>query len=238
MPLEIVFPSDEGGDLAVEDAPAIVLVHGGFAEPARYRWMAIHWATRGYVVAMPRADWLLAITQTGNGDVALDLLREEAAGDGPLAGVVAPDGPVAVAGHSLGGVIATLQWADDPGVEGLMLFASYPSAGTDLSEASGKPVVALAGSTDEVAPREEIESALERLDDPLWYGVVDGLNHYGWTDDPSPSELRRDGPETRPVADARRDAHRVLDTWLDAWLLDDPDALLRLDGSFPGVERP
>jgi len=236
--VEVVFPSDADGAPDVADAATVVLIHGGFVAPERYRWLAVHLATRGYVVAMPRADLLLAITQPGNGEVALEALRDEASGGDRLAGVVASDGPVAVAGHSLGGVLASSQWARDDEVEGLMLFASYPAAGTDLTDAAGKPVVALAGSTDEVAPREDIEAGLARVQDPLWYGVVDGLNHYGWTDDPSPGDLEGDGPATRPVDEARRDAQRVLDTWLDAWLLDDSDALVRLDGEFPGVVRP
>ena len=236
--VEIVYPSDERGEPDVSDAPTVVLVHGGFVAPDRYRWLAVHWATRGYVVAMPRADWLLAITQPGNGEVALRALREASGSDGRLEGLVASDGPVAVSGHSLGGVLAAGQWARDDGVEGLVLLASFPAAGTDLSGASDKPAVALAGETDAKAPPDDVESHLEPIEGPLWYGVVDGMNHYAWTDDPSEGELAGDGEQTRSVGETRRDAQRVLDTWLDAWLRDDPAALGRLDGAFPGVVRP
>ncbi len=129
-----------------------------------------------------------------------------------------------------------MQWADDPSLAGLILLASYPASGTDV--AGERPVLALVGSEDGASSPEEVAPRLDVFDDDtLFYGVVDGLNHYGWTDDAKPSELRGDGPETRPRDEARHDALRVLDTWLDAWLRDDADAQDRLDTPFAGVTR-
>ena len=57
------------------------------------------------------------------------------------------------------------------------------------------------------------------------------------SDDPTAGELGRDNPSTRPVDALRLDANRVTDTWLDAWLLGDSEAMDALEaGQFPGVE--
>jgi len=238
VPVDLVVPVDASGDLAVTDAPAVIFVHGGFVAPDRYLWLAAHQASRGYVVALPRAELLLAITQPGNGEVALAALRDEAGPGGAIEGAVAEDGPVVVSGHSLGGVVAAMQWVGDPSIRGLALYASYPSKGTDVASAAGRPVIALAGSADGSAPAAAVGAHLDRFAPPLYFGVVDGLDHYGWTDDPSPSELKGDGQPGRPVPELRRDVDRVLDTWLDAWLREDGAAAARLDQPFPNVENP
>ncbi len=77
--VDLVLPVDGGGAPAVVDAPAVVLIHGGFVAPERYRWLAVHLASRGVPVAMPRADLLLAITEPGNGEIALATPRGPAA---------------------------------------------------------------------------------------------------------------------------------------------------------------
>lgn len=69
-PTQVVFPTLAQYDVseptaAVTDAPVIVFVHGGLVSPDRYYWLAAHWATRGYVVVLPRAELGLAITQPG-----------------------------------------------------------------------------------------------------------------------------------------------------------------------------
>ena len=58
-----------------------------------------------------------------------------------------------------------------------------------------------------------------------------------WTDDPAAFEQERDGPTGREPDATRPDAMRVLDTFLDAVLLQDASALGSLEtGQFPGVE--
>lgn len=235
VPLDLIYPAD-GLDPAVADAPTVVYVHGGFVTPERYRWQAVHWASRGYVVAMPKADWLLAITQTGNGRVALDVVIEGTRWP-DLDGVASPEGPFAVGGHSLGGVVSSMQWVSDERVRGLMLFASYPAGSTDVASRSGQPVLALSGDEDDLATPDDVTRGLQPLEEGLFFGLIEGMNHYAWTDDATASELRRDGEATRGIEALRLDADRVSDTWLDAWLRDDVDALDALEqGLFPGVE--
>jgi hypothetical protein len=101
----------------------------------------------------------------------------------------------------------------------------------------GLPSLLLTGAEDRKAP-DEFFPEWERFPEPRWGGVIDGMNHYDWTDDPTEGELSRDGTATRPADESRADAWRVLDTWLDATLLDDDLAAERLDDDdFEGVEE-
>jgi len=237
---EATWPATDGGDLDLSAAPypCVLSVQGGLVSAERYRWLAEHMASRGYVVLAPRHALKLAILEPDNASYALDeALERVGMTDDPLAGALEPDGPVAITGHSLGGVVAAMGWVADPRVDGVAILASYAAGSTDVESMTGSPVLLLTGAEDQVDP-EEFFPEWERFEEPRWGGVIDGMNHYDWTDDATASELERDGASTRPLDDTRTDAWRVLDTWLDATLLDDPDASARLDaGGFPGVEE-
>ena len=210
-----------------ETFPTVVFDHGGFVDPERYVWMAQHIATRGYVVALPRFPLLLAITAPGNSAAALD---------GVLADEVGAVEPAAVGGHSLGGVTGSMAWMDDPRFEGLFILASFPAEGTAVEGRAGGSVISLIGDQDGSADIAGAEAGLQRFQDPRLYGLIAGLTHYGWTDDPSEADLAKEQVPSRPVEDARRDAMRIYDPWLDATLRDDPDAQALLDaGVFPNV---
>lgn len=230
----VVYPSGDGGALAVTDAPVVVLVHGGFVAPERYEWLAAHLATRGAVVLLPLHDLELALFEAGNASAALDGLLVDAAGDGPLAGASSPGAPAIVGGHSLGAVTASVVWIDEDRFDGLFLAAGYPVAGADVAARADAPVLALVGAADERSPPAEVAENLAPFGIPL--GVVDGLNHYGWTDDATASELARDGQEMRPVDEARADALAVLDIWTAAVFAGDDAAADAVAGSsYDGV---
>lgn len=80
-----------------------------------------------------------------------------------------------VAGHSLGGVVAS-GWAADHVDElgGVVLLASYSTA--DLSQ-SGLSVLSLYGSEDEVLDRDAYADALPNLPSDFEEGVIVGGNH-------------------------------------------------------------
>ncbi len=78
-----------------------------------------------------------------------------------------------VGGHSLGGVKAC-QFAEDPAVEGLVLFGSY--CANDLS-ASGMPVLSLSGSEDGLSTPTKIEDAAVRLPADTDFVQIEGANH-------------------------------------------------------------
>jgi Alpha/beta hydrolase family len=236
VPVTVVYPADEALQPTVTDAPVVVFVHGGLVAPERYEWLARHLATRGVVTVLPEAELLLAISQPGNGAVALDALRDQVAGDGLLAGLVAPAGPAAAMGHSLGGVLAARQWVDDPALELVVLLASFPAAGDAVEDQGGRPALSVGGTTDQSLPLDELVAESARFAEPFTLRVVTGMNHYAWTDDSTAGDLDGDGPLERPLAELRQDALRLIDAYLDVHLGGADPALL--DGPFPGTEVP
>lgn len=232
VPVDVVYPTDEDGEAAVSDAPLVVMIHGGLVPPERYRWLGAHWATRGYVTVLPRAELDLAIAQPGNGEVALTALRRESARDGQLSGLVSDDGPVAVGGHSLGGVMAARQWTRDPAVQLVMMMASFPAGADPIEDQGDRPSIGVSGTTDQSLLADDfVQRNGERFDDPdLW--LVAGLNHYGWTDDATEGELDGDGPLQGDLATLRGTALTLLDRALDVHLRgEDLDLAAPVDGA-------
>jgi hypothetical protein len=232
---DVLFPGDADAAAAVTDAPVVLFCHGGFVDRARYTWLGAHLATRGYVVIQAEHSFDLALFEWGNGDAALARVRTLAADpDHPLAGLIADDGPLATGGHSLGGVVAARQWLD-PEVDAAFLIASLAAPGDDVEGADPRPILSLVGADDgRISPAEVLEGAA-RFPGPTWVGAVDGLNHYGFTDDASEADLASDGVAGRPVAEARPDALAVIDAFLDhALVRQDPAPF---DGVFANVEE-
>lgn len=222
---EVIVPTGDTGPY-----PLVAMVPGGFVDIGRYRWLGAHLASRGYVVVTAAHDANLAITQIGNTELAVTDLERRPLGDR------LDSGQAAVLGHSLGGAVASMIWAKDPRYAGLGLLASFPADSTAVELRTEGSELTLWGSEDE-GNEENAIAAVARFDVPANFGRVDGMNHYAWTDDPSESELARDGEATRPAEQTRVDALRVLDTWLDATVLEDPAAQSVLDaGSFANVE--
>lgn len=229
--LDILYPAEADGTPAVTRAPVVVFIHGGLVDPTRYHWLPAYLATRGWVSVLPEADLHLAITEPGNGDIALDRLQELSLRTDALRDLAGE--PVIAMGHSLGGVMAAGQWARDDDVDGLVLLASFPADFTDIESGGDGPVLALTGTSD-VFDWGRLEAQLDRFAGPTTDARIDGMNHYAWTDEASEGELEGDGPQTRPVAATRADGLRVLDTWNEVvWFGGDP-ALL--EAPFPGVE--
>ncbi len=234
---EATWPATGSGELADGGPfPVVLSLHGGFVGPERYRWMAVHMASRGYVVLAPRHSLGLAIMESDNASYALDEVedRNDDAGD-PLFGAIDPAAAVACTGHSLGGTVSAMRWVADDRIAALGIWASYPPDETDVESMAGFPSLLLTGSEDRI-PTENFVERWERFSEPVWKGVVDGMNHYDWTDDATEADLAKDGESLRPLTETRPDAWRVIDSWLDAELLGDDEARARLDaGGFPGV---
>jgi pimeloyl-ACP methyl ester carboxylesterase len=225
--VELVYPSDEAGGLAVDGAPAVVFVPGGFVDADRYLWLAGHLATRGYAVVLPRPPLRLAILKPGQPQVAVDALEQVSAG-GALAGLYT-GGPVVVAGHSLGGVVAGNWFLGDEDVDAAVLLAAWPTA--DAAPGEGRPLLSLVGSRDGSATPAEVADGLQGYD--ALSGVIDGMTHYAWTDDPSAGELGKEPAPSRPIPDLRRDAQRVIDAFVDGVA---GTGEVPVPGVFPGVE--
>lgn len=237
LSVAVTFPADDAGwpDDAALPAPAVVLVQGGLVEPVRYQWLASHLAAQGYVVLSPDHPGDLAIFAAENGRYALDGV---AAGGGVLDGLIEADAPAGVGGHSLGGVVSSMLWADDARFEALFLLASYPADGTDV-EARSAPVLSLTGELDAQADVAQVEDGWERFSGPRYLGVVSSMGHYGWTDEDSAEDLAMGGdddPEARSDDLTRADALTPLVAFLDATLRADGSAEVALEaGDFSGV---
>lgn len=234
---EVTFPSDGEGRLA-RGGPfgAVVLVSGGLVTPARYRWLSDHLATRGYVVVSPAFALDLAFFQPDNVQAALRGARLAASTPGHLLeGAIASNGKVVAMGHSLGGVVAAWQWIDQS-YSGLVLIASFPADRSRLLGGDGARVVMLSGTEDHRVNQGDLLAGFAAFRAPKLLGLVDGMNHYDWTDNATSSELATDGTPTRPQTLTRRDALRVIDALTDAVLAGSAQAAQELDsGTFEGV---
>lgn len=232
----VSFPAREDGspDPRVDPAPLVVWTQGGLVAPDRYQWLATHLASRGAVVVAAEHPADLALLHPDDGRLAAAHLL--AGGDPRTDGLVDEDSPRIAAGHSLGGVVAARHWLDDGAFDALVLVASFPAAADAVDARAGDPVLSITGALDGSATVDEVREGLARFAPPATLAVVEGMTHYDWTDGATARERSREPDPARPAAESRRDALRLLDTWLDAWVLARPDAWDALgDGEFPGV---
>lgn len=79
-------------------------------------------------------------------------------------------------GHSLGGVVASQAALSNANIEGLILLASYPAEGTDLSNSTMKGL-SIVGNQDQVINRENYDNSEIRLPATTQKVVINGGNH-------------------------------------------------------------
>jgi pimeloyl-ACP methyl ester carboxylesterase len=204
IPVRVVFPSDTEGRPrpAAEGtgAPALVFVQGGLVAPGQYLWLAEELAARGFVVALPSHAFELALSSVDNGHFTRELLVEPPR-DSLLEGLVDAR-RIGVAGHSLGGVVAT-KLALDGGFGALALLASFPDPADDSRLPSlGVPSLALAGEEDCQAPLEVIREEASHLPRPSLLVSLQGVSHYQFT-----AEDRKDAERGCPPHTGLEEAH-------------------------------
>ena len=252
--VEITLPVDTDGELLDGPLPVTLFVHGGLVSASRYGWIAEHIASRGHVVISPSHTFDLALFQSGNALDALEGARAlAAAGDPDLTGRLS-DEPVVAIGHSLGGVVAAGAWIQRPDlVRHLVMLASEPAPGEPLAERGYDPssrVVSIVGTQDGLQRPEDALAGVEELSKagaPVSFGLVEGMNHFQFVEDPTADELGRDQESTRELDSARALSLYLLDATLDASLglpsggaLDDPtrwpDGLLTYDAFLASQE--
>ncbi len=235
-------PGGTDAHLAEGAWPLVIFAHGRLAPPELYDATLAHLATWGYLVIAPR---------TAGGPVsphdlyARDLLATidwaETESTDPaswLAGAVAP-GPVALAGHSMGGGASVLAGAD-PRIGALVLLApaeTRPSA-TAAAAAITAPVLILAGDHDAITPpaihalpiRDGLTGAMSQL------RMLAGGSHCGFTDLDGAGlagELARaacdSGP--MPVAEQLARTNAAAVAWLGRTLRGDPSLAPLAEGA-------
>jgi Alpha/beta hydrolase family len=188
-----------------------LFVQGGSVAVERYRWIGAHLASRGLVVAAATHPVDIAFFAVDHTERALGGLRATSADEGDaLFGKVA-DLPAIVAGHSLGGVVATKTWAQTEPyqVQHLVLLASFPQEGERVGDRGGR-VLSIVGARDRRSEVAEVQAGAEAFEDAQVV-VVDGMNHYQWTDDAKQSELESDGEATEETDVVRGRALAFID---------------------------
>jgi hypothetical protein len=140
---------------------------GGRIEPRSYAPFARDIAAQGYLVVIVPMPLNLAVFGTAAALEVIDVYSEIE--------------HWAVGGHSLGGVAAASFVYDTRGIQGLVLWASYPQGGSDLS-ARADLVVASVYGTNDTATVGGIEQARALLPATTTYTVIEGGNHaqFGW----------------------------------------------------------
>lgn len=182
-----VQPYLDRAGLALEEAPygltllpqtpkaLLAFYPGARVDPLAYAPLLAPLTQAGYLVVLLKVPQGIALLGKGRA------LEAKAAH---------PNLPMAVGGHSLGGVVA----AEVAAREGLplVLFAAYPEG--NLSQ-EAFPTLALYGTEDGLLPPEKAKEVAKRLPRGARVVFVEGLNHAGFG---AYGPQRGDRPATRP----------------------------------------
>lgn len=212
VPTTVLYPAHADGTPRPGPHPAVVFIQGGFVATGRYEWLAEQLAQRGFVVALPENLLGLAFFSVDFGQAARRLLAEPPPGS-LLEGLVDP-ARVAVAGHSLGSVVAT-KLALSGGFAAVALQAGYPD-GADVPRLPGLgvPSLSLAGAGDCQAKEAPVREGWARLPGPSALVVLEGVSHFQFTRDDA-EDVRRGCPPAAALGDAHARIVQAMTAFLD-----------------------
>jgi dienelactone hydrolase len=148
-----------------------VIYPGGRVDFRSYAPMAHRIATEGYLVVLVRMPLNLAVFGV---NLASDVIKSYSQISSWVVG-----------GHSLGGTMAAQFAHENPSkIKGLVLWAAYPSSGTDLSK-DNLLVTTIHGTNDGLVSSSKIEDSLELLPVSTSRIEIIGGNHaqFGWYGD-------------------------------------------------------
>ncbi len=188
IPVSVLFPADSEGRPSSRNNPAVIYIQGGAVSPTRYEWQGVELAKRGYVVAYPRHQLDLAFFAIDNGQAARQALSKGEPGSA-LEGLV--DGTrVAVAGHSLGGVV-TMKLALQGGFQAAVVQASFQDT-ADNARVPGLtiPTLYLAGQGDCQAKEAQVREGWATVPAPSALVVLEQVTHYQFTDSQAEDEKK------------------------------------------------
>lgn len=149
-----------------EATSGFIFYPGGRVDPEAYAPMAQSIAAAGHVVVVVPVPLRLAFFGIDRGEKALQRFSEV--------------DEWAVGGHSLGGVAASIFVARNPGIDKLVLLASYPSE--SLSDRENLRAVSIYGTVDGLIAPEEVEDSRSSLPPQTELIPIEGGNHaqFGW----------------------------------------------------------
>ena len=215
--MTVLFPSTAAGSPLGASLPGVVFIQGGFVGTERYEWQAEALARAGYVVVLPANQLELAFFSIDYGQAARALLASPPRGS-LLEDLVNPE-RIAVAGHSLGSVVA-LKLALGGGFTAVVLEAGFPdSADTAAAMALTKPSLSLAGELDCSAKLGPVRAGWNTLGAPTALTVLEGVTHYQFTDADT-EDRQRDCTPAVELNDAHERIEQALITFLDAAMRD------------------
>jgi fermentation-respiration switch protein FrsA (DUF1100 family) len=184
-----VYAPDANGEF-----PLVVMVHGFAAAASDYETLDTQLAAAGFVVAapdFPRSSRAATtnpsrdiVAQASDVSFVLDQLLNLETVPTPLFGSI-EDGPVAVMGHSDGGVtaagVAFNSAAADPriGAAVIMSGGAFGFSGSWFTGASTPALLALHGTADEVNPYASSEALYDEATGAKMLVAIDGGSHTG-----------------------------------------------------------
>jgi len=217
VPVTVLFPADDSGAPLPGPHPAVVFIQGGFVATTRYEWQAVELARAGYVVALPENQLALAFFSVDYGQTARALLVDPPRGS-LLEGLVDAQ-RLAVAGHSLGSVVA-MKLALQGNFQAVVLEAGFPDAADAAQVATfAKPSLSLAGSLDCSAKLESVREGWATIPAPTALVVVPGATHYQFTDADTEDRQRKCLPDAS-LADTHTRVMNAMLAFLSAALSD------------------
>jgi dienelactone hydrolase len=227
----VLFPATETGALRGENLPAVVFIQGGFVATSRYEWQAVELAKAGYVVAIPQNQWQLAFFSIDAGETARKLLVSPP--NGSLLDGAVDSTRIAVAGHSLGSVVA-LKLALNGNYRAVVLEAGFPDT-ADVSKlpAFTRPSLSVAGTLDCSAKLDGVKTGWASLSSPTALVTLDGVTHYQFTDSQAEDDQKGCTPGVS-LDEAHARIASALRGFLGAAMVDDTvgqAALERIEGA-------
>ncbi len=223
VPMTVYFPATDEGFANGTGLPALVYVQGGAVDPARYSWQAIELAKRGYVVVMPRHPLDLAFFAADFGQTARRALvtPQTAVTTKPVLDGVVDPGRIAVAGHSLGGVV-TMKLALGGGFQAAVVQASYSDPADDGKlPALSIPTMYLAGQSDCMAKEQQVRDGWAKVSSPTALVVLEGVTHFQFSDSDA-EDTKRSCIPTTSLDDAHARILSAMIGFLDAALAAPP----------------
>lgn len=177
-----------------EPKATILFYPGGFVEPESYLLLANALSLKDYRVIVVRMPINLAILGIHRAQDYLEYV----------------EGPLLLAGHSLGGASAAFFVDRHPElVDGLILMAAYPADSLSLVELP-LAVLSIQASEDEILNQEAFEATRDNLPSRTTFVMIDGGNHAGFG---AYGAQRGDGEATLSRSEQHALILEAIETW-------------------------